>query len=170
MQKITNSILIFLIVTQIVSAQKYTISGYITDSNSGERLIGANIYDLYTLSGTVSNNYGFYSLRLSGGPVDLATSYMGYNPLELSFVLSADTTINFSLEISTVEIEGITILGRASKVESTQMSMIDIPVEKFRSLPVLLGEADVLKGHSAASRGTIRNRGCYGNICQGRGC
>jgi hypothetical protein len=129
-----------------LSAQKYTISGYINDSNSGERLIGANVYERETLTGSVTNNYGFYSLPLSSGVVEVVVSYMGYELAVKRFILSRDTTLHFSLIHSTREIEEVTIIGgRQSKVESTQMSMVDIPVEKFLKLPVLLGEADVLK-------------------------
>jgi len=44
---------------------KFTISGYIEDKSSGERLIGANIYDKVSKKGCVSNEYGFYSLTLT---------------------------------------------------------------------------------------------------------
>ncbi|NJK86692.1 MAG: carboxypeptidase-like regulatory domain-containing protein, partial [Bacteroidales bacterium] len=45
------------------------------------KLIGANIYDSLSLKGTVTNNYGFYSLSLPKGQVFLVYSFVGYNSL-----------------------------------------------------------------------------------------
>jgi hypothetical protein len=128
-------------------AQKSTISGYITDAKSGERMIGATVYEKASFSGTTSNNYGFYSLPLIRGKADIVVSYIGYEPIVVSLSLTRDTALNFSLELSPQQLNEVTITasGRQSKVESTQMSMIDIPVDKFVRLPVLFGEADVLK-------------------------
>ena len=61
-------------------AQKYTISGYISDAETGEMLIGANIYDFKSKSGTVSNTYGFYSLTLDADSAYVNVSYIGYQP------------------------------------------------------------------------------------------
>ena len=129
-----------------LEAQKHTISGYVTDAENGERLIGANVYDGNSLEGCVSNNYGFYSLSHDDGPVDLVVSYIGYEPLNIRFMLAGDTLINCDLTLSSSEIEAVTVVGTSrSKVEDTQMSMIDIPIAKLKSVPVMFGEADVLK-------------------------
>ncbi len=126
--------------------QKHVISGFISDKLSGEKLIGANIYETSSLVGTISNNYGFYSLSLPDGPVNILVSYLGYKSAELRFSLTRDTAIALFLEPASSEIEEITIVAnKGSNLDNTQMSMIDIPVEKFKNLPFLLGEADVLK-------------------------
>ena len=39
--------------------QDYTVSGFIEDFETGEKLINANIYSSETQKGTISNNYGF---------------------------------------------------------------------------------------------------------------
>jgi outer membrane cobalamin receptor len=139
-------LLLSLLISVQLSAQKHIISGYITDKKSGERLIGANIYDKNTFLGAISNNYGFYSLSHQDGPVEIIASYVGYEPVAVTFILAGDTVINFGLDISTSEIEAVTVVStQKSKVESTQMSMVDIPIMKIKSLPVIFGEADVLK-------------------------
>lgn len=146
MGKSLFSILFFISIFLGLSGQKHIISGYISDKTSGERLIGTNIYEIESLIGTITNNYGFYSLSLPKGPVWVMVSYLGYKSVLLDFDLVKDTTISFVLEPSSSEIEEITIIAtNRSNLETTQMSMIDIPVEKFKNLPVLLGEADVMK-------------------------
>lgn len=43
---------------------KITISGYMKDAQTGESLIGASIFITNEKSGTVTNDYGFYSVTI----------------------------------------------------------------------------------------------------------
>ncbi len=142
------SLYILLMVVAIpAAAQKVTVSGYVTDAGSGERMIDATVYEKASFAGTTTNNYGFYSLALQRGESVIIVSYLGYDPITVELNLMRDTVMNFSLVMSSSEIDAVTVTasGRQSKIESPQMSMIDIPVEKFLKLPVIFGEADVLK-------------------------
>ena len=56
-------------------AQRYTISGYISDAVTEETMIGATLYDRNSGNGTVTNAYGFYSLTLPEGKVNITASY-----------------------------------------------------------------------------------------------
>src|SRR5512133_759766 len=123
------SLFILLTVCATADAQKATVSGFITDSKSGERMIDATVYEKASFAGTTSNNYGFYSLPLPLGKAELVVSYVGYDPIEVTVNLTRDTVMNFSLVMSAREIDAVTVTassGRQSKVESSQMSMIDI--------------------------------------------
>ncbi|MCK4663908.1 MAG: TonB-dependent receptor [Bacteroidales bacterium] len=139
-------LIIFVVTYTISSAQKYTISGYIEDSKTGEKLINANIYETKTYIGTVSNNYGFYSITFSKAKINLTFSYVGYQAQQFNIELTKDTLINISL-IPNIEIKEIIVTDKKSekKIKSTQMSLIEIPVRQIKSLPVLLGETDILK-------------------------
>ena len=55
------------IVSSLVYSQRVTINGYVADSESGERLIGATLLDTVSGYGTVTNNSGFYTLTLPRG-------------------------------------------------------------------------------------------------------
>lgn len=130
--------------TAHISAQKFTISGYIEDDTTGEKLIGANVFDSQSLKGTISNNYGFYSLTLPKGEISLVFSYVGYMPRHKNFYLNGDTTIHISLDPN-IEIEEVAVYsdGPKQKVQSTQISMTKIPVKQIKKLPVLLGETEI---------------------------
>ncbi len=79
----------------------YTISGYIEDSTTGERLIGANLIDTNTGKGTTSNDYGFFSLTLREGNYELDFSYIGYQNRTETFKLQSDQDFQCRLESST---------------------------------------------------------------------
>ncbi len=136
----------FFIWASQVNAQKYTISGYISDVSSGERLIGGTIYDLSVNQGSVSNTYGFYSLTLPSDTVVLTVSYVGYEPGIASFYLDKDTTLNFRLSSLNQLTEVVISAEQNDRLEEqSQMSKIDLPIEQIKQLPALLGETDVLK-------------------------
>lgn len=57
---------------------KYTVSGVVTDSLSGEPLIFAYVYDEVSGKSTTTNNYGYYSLTLPAGKLKLMAGYVNY--------------------------------------------------------------------------------------------
>ena len=127
-------------------SQKFTLSGTVTDSESGEALIGANIFDKKSQKGAVTNNYGFFSYSSSNPELELVVSYVGYEPKLLTLNLENDTTMNLVLfpagQLNEVVIEG----SRLDPVqESTQMGSINVPIREIKNLPAILGEVDVFK-------------------------
>jgi len=129
------------------SQEKFTLSGYIKDKDNGETLLGANIYDSTSLLGTTSNEYGFYSLTLPVGDYTIIVSYLGYAPFRTHITLSADIRLNIDLrsEAKVTKEVVVTSERKDKNVYNPQMSMVELPIEKIKSLPVLLGEVDILK-------------------------
>ncbi|MBO6026486.1 MAG: TonB-dependent receptor [Bacteroidales bacterium] len=127
-------------------AQSHTISGYITDGKSQETLLGASVYDASTMKGSVTNNFGYYTLKLADGPVNLKASFVGFEPYEASFNLKNDTVINIALAQSN-QLNEVTVTARAieSNVKGAQMSTIELPVTQLKKVPALFGETDVIK-------------------------
>lgn len=74
-----------------------TISGYIEDKATGERLIAATIYCPTLQKGTTSNEYGFYSLTLPQGLVQINFSYVGYEQEDFQLDLKKSTQQNIQL-------------------------------------------------------------------------
>ncbi len=69
--KIGFLLAVFFFVAGISFAQRVTLSGYIKDKKSGEALIGVSLFVKEISSGTVTNEYGFYSLSLPKGNYNL---------------------------------------------------------------------------------------------------
>ena len=129
--------------------EKYTLSGYVLDANTGETLIAANVINVENpIEGTTTNTYGFYSITLPEGTYKIAFSYLGFK--DQVFELN----LNKALELNVDMVEGVTIdevvisAERETKrknVESTQMGTIELPVENIKKLPAIFGEVDLLK-------------------------
>ncbi|MCB0648692.1 MAG: TonB-dependent receptor plug domain-containing protein [Saprospiraceae bacterium] len=124
-----------------------TISGYVIDEKTGEALIGANVYIDVSNEGTVTNNFGFYSISLPKGTSGVLNySYIGYVSKALNFELSSDLSLNVGLS-SSIELEEVEVIAEKNKriERETQMSVSEIPMAQLKKVPALFGEVDVLK-------------------------
>lgn len=133
-------------VSTCLVAQKHTISGYVSDAQTGEKLIGASIYDPKALNGTTTNAYGFFSITLPADSVTIVFSFVGYTKKALSLNLTQDVSLNIelspSIELKTFEVTATQV----EKIEQrTQMSAVEIPMKQIEIIPALLGERDILK-------------------------
>ncbi len=140
------NIVIIILFPLILNAQKYTINGFVQDAASGEKLIGASVFDSNSGLGTTSNEYGFYSLTLTAGQIDFGVSYVGYTSYIESIELNEDMQIIVDLDPS-IELEEVIVTTNRPRdiVKSSQMSTITLSPKQIKALPVFLGEADVFK-------------------------
>ena len=128
-------------------AQHITISGYVSDSKSGERLTGAVVYLPQQQAGTAANTYGFYSLTIPTGSdsIELRASFVGYKPYLRKISAAQSLSLNIALEENKTLDEVVVSAQKNSLHTSTQMSAIDLPIQTIKKLPALLGEPDVMK-------------------------
>lgn len=124
-------------------AQRATVSGYITDLQTGETLIGAGVIE--GGKGAVTNAYGFYTLTLPKGHHSLTFSYVGYAEQTVELNLLRDTTLNVPLVPGTALKEATVVASKDAGIQSTKMSAIELPMQVIKHAPVLFGEHDVLK-------------------------
>lgn len=124
--------------------QNYTISGYLTDVESGETVIGGAVYERKSGSGVTSNEYGFYSITLPSDSVDLVYTVMGMTSVRSNFYLSSDTTINVQFEPEGY-LDAFEVTDKTQVQDGTEMGTVDLSMEKVKNLPALMGEKDVMK-------------------------
>jgi hypothetical protein len=148
MSQKTLLILLLICIQLPLNAANHTISGYITDQSTGETLLNGSMFDYKSGKGSVSNVFGFYSLSLPAGAVDLRCSYVGYVTQNFRLNLTSDITLNIKLVPST-ELGTVTVIGGSSRKEfgvlGAQMGAIEVPISQIKSIPALFGETDVLK-------------------------
>ncbi|MHB1176774.1 MAG: TonB-dependent receptor [Daejeonella sp.] len=142
--------ILLLILTHTItsSAQNnFTITGIVTDSLSGESLIGVTIkFNGKTQIATSTNAYGFYSYKLRSGEYTMTISYVGYRTLNRSVRIYSDKRIGFSLVPgNSIEEVVVTSEKRNDNVVNAQMGIAKINLNGIRNIPVLFGERDVLK-------------------------
>ena len=146
------------------AAQTYTVSGTVTDARSGETLIGATVLDTRSGKGAVTNLYGHYSLTLKSDSIDLRITFVGYEPQHFALRHDRNRELNVRLRESVTLEEVVVTAERTGDVRSVQMSALEMQVEKIKSVPVLFGEADVIKALQlmpGVQSGSEGNSGLY---------
>ena len=127
--------------------KKYTISGFITDAESGEALVGTNIYIKKLKAGCTSNVYGFYSMTIPAGEYIIHYSYISYENIELPVFL--DKNIQRNIELKTAALLGDTVIVNANMedniIKSTENGTFNLIPKKLSHVPVLLGEQDIFR-------------------------
>jgi len=139
---------ICLIGSSVFGQNKFTLSGTIRDAGSGETLIGATVkISGPAAAGTLTNAYGYFALTQVEGTYSVTISYTGYAAVTKSINLNKDTKLNEELK-STNDLAEVTVSANNRKnenVKSAQMGLERIDMKSLNTIPVLLGEKDVLK-------------------------
>ena len=129
-----------------VKPPRYTVSGYLR-GRGGENLAGATVQVKGLNTGTVSNMYGYYSLVLDSGKHTLLVQYLGYEPSLREISLYSNQQINFQLKETSIQAAEIVVVGKQEdqNIAQSRMSVNEVDIKQVKSLPALMGEADILK-------------------------
>ena len=128
-------------------SQEFTVSGTIRDAETGETLIGANVYIQELTTGTSTNVYGYYALKIPADKeVTLVFTYTGYQKIEQKVTATED--IKLDLEMTSGEqLTELVVSAESNKEEinKTQMSTTKLTSKEAKQLPALFGEVDIIK-------------------------
>lgn len=153
------------------------IRGIVTDKDTKEVIPFANVYEVNSseriIGGTVTDFNGFYQLELSNTQSILRFSYIGYHSDDKKY--TGASTIDVSLESSSKELEGVTIVAESkrdqttfvserdyasSRVKLDMSSMSDLGISSAEeALQGQIAGLDILSGGAPGSSGSIVIRG-----------
>lgn len=150
---------------------QYTISGYLIDKSTQDPLIGATILEPKTYRGTTTNIEGFYSLTLPQGEHQLVCSYIGYQPITTKLKLGGNVKLDLDLkegaEMEEVVVEASEFMD--SRHELNVVSSHTMDIATIKSLPNILGEADVVKAMQLLPGVQSGSEGASGLFVRGGG-
>lgn len=134
------------ILSQVTIAQtRFTFSGYVKDSLTGETLTNASI----SISGktATSNQYGFYSITLPAGEYEVVASHVSYLTQSFPVALDNNILLNIQLTPRSTELSEVVVFSRKrdANVRNAQMGKIDLSMAQVKTIPAFLGEVDILK-------------------------
>lgn len=129
------------------SQEKFTLSGRVKDSKTGEDLIGATLVVNELQIGTSSNEYGFFSITVPKGKYTVSVNYLSYKNLTQTIDLNENITQDFMMEDEESVLEEVVVSERKrdANVSSVQMSMNTITIKEMKKAPALFGEVDLIK-------------------------
>lgn len=130
----------------VLASAQFTVSGKITDAQTGEALPGTTISIQSSNSTTVSDASGNYSIaNIKAGRYVLKVTYIGYQPQQKSIDVNFDTHINFQLATGTKLTDEVTVRSTRAPDNSpttyTNLSKKDIQKNNLgQDLPYLLDQ------------------------------
>ena len=127
--------------------RKLIISGYVTDSETGERLAGVTVIEINLKVGTSTNEYGYYSLAVPEGKWELQLSYIGYKTITHDGQVTKNIIHDFVMERNDTQLGEVVIEAKRSdeNVRAPSMGMVKLDVRTIKTIPSLLGEIDVVR-------------------------
>ena len=149
--KLTLTLFIFtllLCIPNLVSAQSgASVNGYITDQQTGETLISANIAILELNRGTSTNTSGYFSItNINPGTYTIVASYIGYRQYEQEIELSEGETKRLNIEMvpQGLELETLVVESEFEREERRNIGTAQMSTQLIKNLPPVL-EPDVFR-------------------------
>lgn len=138
---------LFIICGSLQAQKKFTLSGTISEASSNETLIGVTIIFPDLKTGVTTNEYGFYSITLPEGEYNIIVSYLGFQEIKESIILNTNIKRDFSLTEEMEQLEEVIVTDDTERLDirKPQMSVNTLAVKTIKQIPVVLGEADVIK-------------------------
>ncbi len=126
-------LLLFLVSVTSMSlalAQGRTVTGTITDGETGEGIPGANVVIKGTSNGTITDFNGDYSINVSGDDVTLVVSYVGYATSEVAVGSRSVVDVQLGLDVQSLEEIVVVGYGTQEKKEITS-AVASVKEEEF---------------------------------------
>ncbi len=141
-------ILFFIMISSVyhLFGQNFTVSGLITDYESGNYLVKAECFDKFSNTGTVTGNNGKYSLELQRGKHVIIYKSLGYQTLKKTIFVSKDTIVNVQLKTNFNQLEQVVVNGKIKNKK--EVTRIDITPQTIQKIPSFIGQKDLMKAIS----------------------
>ncbi|MEM6697441.1 MAG: TonB-dependent receptor, partial [Bacteroidota bacterium] len=132
---------------KVPQEQYFTLSGFLSEQETGEVLIGASILLNGTAKGTVTNEFGYYALQLKKGTYEFTFSYVGFEAQTLKIEVQKDIRQNIDLKMASINLVPVIVgLTLEEELERKQLDVLRFSPEQLNSLPEFGGESGLVKG------------------------
>ena len=148
-----------------------TLSGYVRNLSSGEPIVGAAVYLDNPRVGTISDQFGYYSITLPRGRHEVKLRSIGLKDTRRRIILYADGKFDLEMEDDVIALKEVVIEAEKDKnISGLQMGQERVDIKSIKQVPTALGEADLLrviqtlpgvKTVGESSTGLERARGRY---------
>lgn len=155
----------------IAQTKKFTLSGTVTEAASDETLIGVNILIPSLKTGTITNEYGFYSISLEEGTYEFIFSSLGFEEVTKTIDLNQNVRLDIALNETTESLDEVVIKQDVEglNIRKPQMSVNALSINTIKRMPVVLGETDVIKSMLLLPGVTSAGEGASGFNVRGGG-
>jgi len=122
------------------------LAGYARDAKTGEPIVGASIYVENPRVGVASDQYGYFSISLPKGRHILNIQSIGMRDTRRLIMIYGDGKLNIDLQTQIITLKKVIVSAeKASNVKRTEMGVQKLDIRTIKQVPVVFGEADVLR-------------------------
>jgi hypothetical protein len=122
------------------------ITGYITNTDTREAVAGVTIYIPKLSVGTLSNEYGFYTLTIPRGSYSARYSFIGMKERILDINVNGSGELNIEMRSTLVPLkETVISADKNVTLQRFEVGVERINITSFRLMPTSMGESDIIK-------------------------
>jgi hypothetical protein len=122
------------------------VSGYIRNIETKEPVSGVTVFIQKLSTGTISNEYGFFSLLLPRGIHFLQFSFIGMREKRINLNLYGSGELNVDLRsVLTPLKEAVVSAQKSVTLQRFEVGAEKINITSFKLLPTSMGESDIIK-------------------------
>ncbi len=134
--------------SRLPDAAATSITGYVTDAETGETLIGANVQIRARSMGAVTNKSGWYTIaNVPDGRHVLTVSFIGYKPFETTVTVERRKSVRLDITLVPEAYALGEVVVEQRRMDDTReitLSRINIPAAQIQQIRIG-GEADVFR-------------------------
>ena len=134
-------LLIGLLVSLFAQAQQVHVSGFVSDANDGEHIIGANVFLRDHSKGVATDQKGYFNLTVEL-PSTLCISCIGYEETCLK-VDHADQPLQIRLKPLTETLQSVEV--NATRIERKTFNTLTLNAKSIDQIPTLGSRPDIIK-------------------------
>lgn len=125
--------------------QTATFAGYLRNNLTGEPISGASVFTKDPVVGAISDAYGYFVLTLPKGEYEVFFTYVGMRETKRRIMLYSEGKLDVDMEDKIISLKEVEILSERSSVESVQTGVASLNIKEIKTIPTVLGEADLMK-------------------------
>lgn len=129
-------------------AQEFRVQGIITGSSS-QPLASAHVQVIGASKTLATDEDGRFAVVTPAGRLTLEVTHTGYESLRRTFQVTRDTLLSFALTPTVEQLDEVVVstsrYRQSDQLQTTRMSSVTVTGAEINSIPVLGGEADLLK-------------------------
>jgi len=127
-------------------SNRAALTGIVTDTDTGEPIIGVVLYTEDTRYTATTDAFGFYSLRLPIGRQKILIRGMGMKETQRNVSIFSDGKLNIELESEVYSLREVVVTSeRHARVRSTSIGVERVRINEIKNIPTVFGESDVIK-------------------------
>jgi hypothetical protein len=123
-----------------------SISGYITDRDTKDPVAGATVFIQKLSTGTISNQYGFYTISLPRGVHLIQFSFIGMKENQINVNLYGSGELDVEMNSMLIPLKETVVSAQKNVIfQRYEVGVEKVDITSFKLLPTSMGESDIIK-------------------------